>query len=548
MNVSSKSQQGAALMVVLVMLVVVLILGVSSFQNSRLEESMAGNQRAASLAMMAAEYGASDFWYAVKGASVPVAGPDADDTAESYTQTILEALTNWVDTQTDVGVGVCNQTGEDLSNTCYVLSVGAPVGDLVPVTIDGLVFSGDLHGDSVSSAMLSDLSDGIVARRRIGMKWGVVIGESLSAINLVGNIADYAGINSQGEISGEEVDGYVNPAISVPTYDDALKVVNDILKDKLDGKAVFVPEDPGDPTGNGVWHATDVVNEDGDYTGDYSSCDTANNNLCNYKGGVAAQLGSPILTKPEEYHNFLESLLTQDAMVEGEDRATNWTPDISQDFGAGVHFVTERVDESQLYEESQGMAYDPVVYDPNNLNEDGTLSRTTFEVGNGNFSGSGVLVVDGNVEFSGNPEFDGLIIVLGDYSIKGSGGEPFSGSIISSPYSEHYKDSEGNTVIPKFDENGFLGFYTPEGDGPLTDSNGNEIAFEDITPEKQFDLVNVDVSGGGSQDYTYNYQSLLDAFSYFNGETLLALLVGQAKPDGTYDYGLSSWKEEVVVY
>ena len=52
-------QKGAALIVTLVLLVVSLMLGLSSFQSSRLEESMAGNQRAAAVSLMAAEYGAS---------------------------------------------------------------------------------------------------------------------------------------------------------------------------------------------------------------------------------------------------------------------------------------------------------------------------------------------------------------------------------------------------------------------------------------------------------------------------------------------------------
>ncbi|WP_170064082.1 PilX N-terminal domain-containing pilus assembly protein [Halomonas heilongjiangensis] len=53
-------QRGAVLVVTLVMLVMALMLGLSSFQSARLEESMSGNYRSSTQALMAAEYGASD--------------------------------------------------------------------------------------------------------------------------------------------------------------------------------------------------------------------------------------------------------------------------------------------------------------------------------------------------------------------------------------------------------------------------------------------------------------------------------------------------------
>lgn len=563
MKMLCKRQNGVALIVALIVLVITLILGVSSFQNSRLEEAMAGNQRASSLALMAAEYGASDFWFAVKNSSIAVGDPDSTDTVDTYMQKILQALRDWAGTTaSEIDVNECVTVGATLSNTCYVLSVGNPVGKVVPVTVDGLVFSGDLVGSSFSSSALSSLPSSIVARRRMGMKWGVEIGESLSPFNLAGQVVDYSGINSQADISGEEVDGYVNPAISVASYADATAIVLDILKAgsvaDLEGKAVFVPDDPANPTGPGVWHAADVVN-DGVYTGDYGSCTTANNNLCNYKGGIAARLGAPILTKPEQFHTFMESLLTQEQIGSDPGTATQWTSDISQDFSNGVHFVTNRALAIDGYDPDVGglkpydpsddaFSYEPIAYDPDNLQDgDERLQRPMFNVGNGDFSGTGVLVVEGDVEFNGNPDFDGLIIVLGDYTIKGSGGEPFTGAIISSPYSVHYEDFDGTILNPEYDPNGqFLKFLNPDGSDAV-DANGDLLALGDVSSVKQFDPIGVDVSGGGSQDYNYSYDSLLSAFQYFNGETLLAMLVGQAQPDGTYEYGLSSWSEVVVV-
>ncbi|MEQ6889686.1 PilX N-terminal domain-containing pilus assembly protein [Halomonas sp. CS7] len=62
-----KTQAGAALIVSLVLLTVALLLGVSSMQASRLQEAMAGNQRALETAQMASESGTSKFYSWLRG-------------------------------------------------------------------------------------------------------------------------------------------------------------------------------------------------------------------------------------------------------------------------------------------------------------------------------------------------------------------------------------------------------------------------------------------------------------------------------------------------
>lgn len=570
-------QQGAALMVTLVLLSVSLLLGVSSFQNSRNEEAMAGNQRSSSLALMAAEYGASEFWHEAQGASIVPSGPDAGDDADSYMQKILVALKDWADSQ--AFSTSCVGMDSTISNACYRVSVAAPSGDIVSILVDGIVYSGSADADSDGTP------DEVIARRRVAMGWGALLGESLSPFNMTGNVATYDGINSQAEVSGEEVDGYVNPAISVNGKDEAEKIVQDIIGNKsINDFAVFVPE-PGQgctghddcgPDTTGVYHAKDVVTGDPpEYEGNYDNCTTANNDLCNYKGGIASELGTPILYQPEVFHEFVSQLVTQDGGGDAS-KVTTWTNNIVQDFGAGVHFVTNKVSESAPYDGSQ--VYEDPVYDSDNLRdedgelpeEDQRLIRDMFEVGNGSFSGSGVLVVDGDVEFKGNPEFDGLIIVLGDYTIDGSGTEEFTGAIISSPYSQHYQVQVGDAwenLNPQYNETIGDFFHTPDGntvyqapDGswttdPETDGSPNQLVTPEMIDQGQvaglavnrvFDAVSLDVSGGGNQDYNYSYDSLLTAFEYFSGETLLAWLVGQANIDGSYEYGLSTWQEEIV--
>ncbi|MBB3231871.1 PilX N-terminal domain-containing pilus assembly protein [Halomonas stenophila] len=580
-----KRQSGAALIVTLVLLVVALLLGVTGFQNARNEEAMAGNQRASNLAMMAAEYGASDFWHRVKGASIVPDALESGDTVDQYMEKILLALKGWAEGQDFVSS--CVEVDISLSNACYRVNVSSPSDDLVSILVDGVVHSGDADADSDGTP------DEVIARRQVSMGWGAMLGEALSPFNLTGVIADYDGINSQADVSGEEVDGYLNPAISVSSKAEAEKIVQDIIGDSknINDFAVFVPEtgqgctghDDCGPDTEGVYHAKDVVTGDpAEYEGNYDNCTTANNDLCNYKGGIASELGTPILYNPEQFHVFINALVRQqdDTSTADDNEASKWTNNVAQDFGAGVHFVTDKVAEDEYYGQDGFVVedaddYGAPVYDPDNLQEDGQrLSRPLFEVGSGNFSGSGVLIVDGDVEFKGNPEFDGLIIVMGDYTIDGSGNEPFTGAIISAPYSKHYEyeaaDGTWGDLNPQYDSTTgeFLHFETADGskvyvgsDGGWTTEPGaadspNELATMDmiegeevggLVANRTFDPVGLDVSGGGNQDYNYSYDSLLTAFEYFNGESLLAWLVGQAQLDGSYEYGLATWSEKVVI-
>lgn len=585
---SVKKQAGVALIVTLVLLLVALLLGVTGFQNARNEEAMAGNQRASNLAMMAAEYGASDFWHRVKGASIVPDALEADDTVDQYMEKILLALTGWANSQDFTKS--CVEVDASLSNSCYRVNLASPSGDLVSIVVNGIVHSGDADVDGDGTP------DEIIAHRQVSMGWGAMLGESLSAFNLTGAISSYNGINSQAEVSGEEVDGYINPAISVKSKEEAEKIVQDIIgKNKsIDDFAVFVPE-PGQgcdghgdcgPDTEGVYHAKDVVTGDPpEYEGNYDNCTTANNDLCNYKGGIASELGSPILYDPEKFHNFINALVRQedDDSTGDKNEGSKWTNNIVQDFGAGVHFVTDKVDEDTYYGQNGFVIededdYGAPVYDPDNLQADGErLIKPLFEVGNGSFSGSGVLVVDGDVEFKGNPEFDGLIIVMGDYTIDGSGTESFDGAIISAPYSKHYQYQDVNggweDLNPQLGADGEIVFLTSDGNevylGPdgswttessyvdgdgATQNNslvtasmieGEEV--DKLSAARIFDPLGLDVSGGGNQDYNYSYDSLLTAFEYFNGESLLAWLVGQAQLDGSYEYGLATWNEKVVI-
>ncbi len=130
--------------------------------------------------------------------------------------------------------------------------------------------------------------------------------------------------------------------------------------------------------------------------------------------------------------------------------------------------------------------------------------RDVFE-GPGQFSGEGVLVIDGDVEFNGDPGFEGMIIVLGSYTVKGGGGSDFTGAIVSAPYS----------------------------------------CLQGENPSCGFDPNSVDLSGGGGNDYIYSQSVLDDAWQELaavSPEAAEIWFIGN-NPEGTHVYIASGWSE-----
>lgn len=614
-----KRQRGVALLVALVVLTITLILGVSSYQNSRLEEAMAGNQRASALALMAAEYGASEFWGEVSGAAIDASDIDADDPAydeyDKYYKEIVNRLGEWV---TEGGVDgrpwhetcVTAGDGSDYSG-CYTVSLGGLIDNkLLEVNVDGIVVSGPPAGLTFnSSSSVSTFPTNLVARRRIKTLWKVSLGESLSPLNLAGEVSYYNGLSSQAEVYGEVVDGYVNPAISVKSKADAEEIVKNILKtDSLVGNTdvVFVPDSDGSD-GEGVFHDSSVVDMvDGQpvYTGDYSNCDGSV--LCNYKGGIASSLGTPILTdeRVDDFDAFITAAVdvngTSDLgayktpvwLTEAEVTSKDADAFVNSPEGAGdqVYFITNQ-DVANGYARPVWDDYkvtDSKLTGQDTGSEVPRMEKPLIELGG--FNKSGVLIIDGDVEFSGDPEFEGLIVVLGDYTIDGSGSSPFTGSIISAPYSITYTVTEvtGDTaktksLIPNRDNQGNLldsdGNVLRDSDGNIlagdaivaSDNNGYPVIMNadgsivadvapsfvaddgivyssgdlDPEPQRQFDPLGLSINGGGKQPYNYDYQVLQGAIDLLSDEARLKLLIGQRRLDGSYEYGLRSWSEVV---
>lgn len=429
-------QRGVALIVTLVLLVVALVLGLSSYQSSRLDESMAGNQHAVGKAFMAAEFGASGFW----GSDSVVISPSGWGPGQGS----IEQFDS-VDGYDWVGVG---------DNAFYrVLSphLVRPNGIDYEVVVEGsFAPSVDVAGDESYASRYVSV---VVEPEGMGFR-------NLSPLNFISAIVALRGINSQAELEGELVEGRRNPAIAAGSRADALRLVEEVAGNRPSEKYTFVPDDPSNPGGDGVYYASPTVDGDGRYTGDYSACNSGNNRLCNYKGGISTKPAEKIFDPSDAgaFANFISTVFS----AYGESGSHNFTNQLSGGF-SGVSVVSNIAVETG-----------PVEYSPLRTCENDVCNypeRVTFEGGN-DLRGDGILIIDGNAEFRGDPSFDGLIIVLGDYTVKGGGGDDFNGAIIAAPYSCEVGGGCG------------------------------------------FDPLDVDARGGGNNDYLHNMEALDAAWTH----------------------------------
>ena len=155
--------------------------------------------------------------------------------------------------------------------------------------------------------------------------------------------------------------------------------------------------------------------------------------LDNYLGGISSPISESLLMDASKFSSFIELLRTE----------------------ADAHYV------GSVTNPSAGSAGSPQI----------TFIDGDFNQGQGNFSGSGIMVVNGNANLSGTPSFEGLLIVLGNYTVSGGGRGVFSGALLVSPYG--------------------------------VNSSG----------EPAYSTANLDFSGGGNATYLYNATSLDTAYA-----------------------------------
>lgn len=307
-------QRGAALVISLVLVAMALMLSLSSMQGSRLEETMAGNQRAAERALRAAEFGAARVALKIQEKQF------SDATVGTFASELFECET---------GATVCFTSGEnEIEPGVYfriIVDTGAgSVGFTRRLTAQGLVYSGDNSGELVAMREL----DFFLRLDGLG---------KLAAFN-PGCVSSYKATSNSSEIEGEdvvEVNGAYEPAVYTGSLAEANEVVEGILLSSDtkelamsgnyadDDKVIFVyfPDDSGGATDVGVYHARDVVvaNDGSDIgsqvavnhdevTVDYGLNCPNNNAMCNYTGGVASYTGAAILNDPAAFHDFIAAV------------------------------------------------------------------------------------------------------------------------------------------------------------------------------------------------------------------------------------------------
>lgn len=232
------------------------------------------------------------------------------------------------------------------------------------------------------------------------------------------------------------------------------------------------------------------------------SFDPADSNSFNVEGEelVDGSRNPAISVSNAEDKSVIESALS-------EDRLDNYLGGISNPISESLledaalfdMFISMIKDEADSYyygsvsDPSAGSSADPKV----------TFIDGDFNQSQGNFSGAGVMVVNGDANLKGTPSFDGLLIVLGDYSVSGGGRGVFSGALLVAPYEAN---AEG------------------------------EMDFRD---------AHLDFSGGGNATYLYDASSMDTAFGLLGeaGEYWADNNASERKPSEPL---IASWGEQTA--
>lgn len=321
-------QQGAALAITLILLVVGLLLSLSSMQTSRLDESMAGNQRASERALRAAEYGASKVVEVIQDKRESI-----DNASEA---SFKEALF--------CGESPCIEEGYN--------SVGDE-GVYFKVSLDDGVFTRRLVAEGIvlpvdvdiSALSENEIENLVVAKRYVDFSLRLEGIGKLAAFNPV-CIESYISPSAAAEMTGEELpelNGGYDPAVSTGSLAEAKVVLEGVFGKSqsevggyVDNKDVVFVRFSDDPE-FGVYHARDVVISEStgssvtgvsvpfdDVVLDYGLCynqksqsgspNKINNNMCNYVGGVGSKTSAPILngSDPRAFHEFVRALLVDE--------------------------------------------------------------------------------------------------------------------------------------------------------------------------------------------------------------------------------------------
>lgn len=507
-------QQGVALVVTLVLLVVALVLGLSSYQATRLEESMAGNYRAAKSAGMAAEYAAASAWATeFRGSVTPSSAADTIHAVDGFDDSENPEFPHLASYYAYYSKDSGSSLGPYQAIGIGEVSQVPPVYRFVEFTA---VLALGPGAPLVAASEAGESPEECLAR--------FVYDPPSSNLTIVGE---------------EEVFGNLKAAMQVGCPAASHALIEAIIQGNSNN-----PVDYDD-------YANQVPGED------ILVCETdtnGNNRFCNYQGGVQSSIDMEIFSNPalmaeyvgnlkdkvisgvsnsslesdipsslpEGQITFVTPIFPSASIVGLENAATpdddgNWTMpgDAWVDYDGNPIFPTEKPADNDAvlaaFDAAGVSLSDAETFEVTVSCGEGSPEGCvpgTFEYTksprvtyshSGNFgvdpgedgvTDGGVLIIDGNVKFNGVPSFDGLIIVLGDYEVIGNGGAEVNGSIVTAPII-------GTDIAPQVDK-----------------VFGNTLSCSDSDPNTcAFDKKTVAIGGGGSASYNYDLDKLRNAVS-----------------------------------
>lgn len=385
-----RTQAGTALVFSLMLLLIMTILGISSMNNTLMQERMAANARNQTALFEAASAGVSK---AVEYTFAAANWPDCGDDASCKSEGGFDKKR-------------CGQSGQSLLNDGNFLTVPDPTNPTSTKQIPGW---------STDWGKFDTVAGDIGYQQRMYCLGDVDVGNPVALDNpsqlfvlTRGSIQNDQGLQSSREIEvrvGRRQPGeFPPPPINTldplgnvaPGSSNSLSVIGEcgpaVLTDEGDD-STFIEAVRDDRIGNYEGGIQDINPDDG-FGAPWDDPDA----IRTFVDGIVGTLGTPAL--PNDF-------------------GVAYTGESSYSFNGSQKFGTrpERVKKTDEINMSTGV--------PQITYFDGDVSM------GGNVSGAGILIVEGDLSWKGTPAFDGLILVLGggaDFSGGGDGGT--TGSLI----------------------------------------------------------------------------------------------------------------------
>ncbi|MDY7117385.1 PilX N-terminal domain-containing pilus assembly protein [Halomonas sp. SSL-5] len=543
-----RHQGGVALVTSLLILVVALLLAISSMQNSRIEEGMAGNYRAATRAHMAAEYAASLIASSVRSLELELGGGTFEDLLSNASpdgieigggRNLLDDISAYYRFESQ---GVAAGGGQVKLN---LLAIGEVMSGTDVVARRDIVFEVgvDLNIDSPLSFMcpnsfdIPSNADAVVGEEDVDAEEryrpAIAAGERSSARFIVAEILDLKDRPEDPE------DSYYST--------DSIFSQDEVLVMNQDGSMLW-DESTASDDDYPVYHAAGYVAVDGDsYEVNYDltkqGCKdngkgAGSNALCNFKGGVAAKYGAPALESAESFHKFISAIFSDggDDVVfldEGAEISEYQPGKINIVTSNTHHYLNARSGGSLEFAEgpyafSSSPLSDQVLSDA--VEENGVSYDVSVEVVGGETSGQFYKVANTDEELAASEYF----------LFKSSGRElssPWYPDGEYFPSSQGYYDLVGDVVFSSSSGAMLLqssSYYQYDGGDVVMDGDGNPIFVTPTYPD-----IPAGIDDGVARS-SYNFSNGFGPAG--NGQDPAVLLI-----DGDAHWGTNSSFNGIII-